>query len=74
MPVGMRTGMWMFITFAVVLDHDALSIDGKSYGNVGGRNMMLKDGLRKGHISMVDWMNSHGGRNGESIMMEEDQF
>lgn len=35
---------------------------------------MLKDGLRKGHISMADWMNNPGGRSGESIMMEEDLF
>ena len=39
---------------------------------VGGRSMMLKAGQKKGHISMVDWMNSHGGRSGESIMMEVD--
>lgn len=39
---------------------------------LGGRSMMLKAGLRKEHISMVNWMNSHGGRNGESIMMGED--
>lgn len=42
--------------------------------HLGGRNMMLKAGLRKEHTSMVDWMNSHGGRSGESIMLEEDLF
>ena len=41
---------------------------------VGGRSMMLKAGQKKGRISMVDWMNSHGGRSGESIMMEVDLF
>lgn len=42
--------------------------------DAGGRSMMLKDGLRKEHINMVDLMSSHGGRNGESIMMEGDPF
>ena len=36
--------------------------------------MMLKAGLRKEHISMVDLMNSHGGRSGASIMTEGDLF
>ena len=41
---------------------------------VGGRSMMLKAGQKKVLISMVDWMNSRGGRSGESIMMEVDLF
>lgn len=49
----------------VVLVKYALMLDS------GGRNMMLKVGLRKGQISMEDWMSSHGGKSGESIMMEE---
>lgn len=32
---------------------------------------MLKDGLRKEHINMVDLMSNHGGKSGESIMMED---
>jgi len=36
--------------------------------------MMLKAGPRKEHTSMVDWMNNHGGKSGESIMMEEGLF
>jgi hypothetical protein len=39
--------------------------------DLGGKNMMLKVGLRKGQISMEDWMSSHGGRSGGSITMEE---
>ena len=41
---------------------------------VGGRSMMLQAGQKKGLISMVDWMTSHGGRSGESIMMAVDLF
>lgn len=40
---------------------------------LGGRSMMQKVGLKRGHTSMADWTNSHGGKNGESTMMEEDQ-
>ena len=42
--------------------------------NTGGRSMMLKARLRKEHISTVDLMNSRGGRNGGSILMEGDLF
>lgn len=40
--------------------------------DTGGRNMMPKAGLRKEHTNGVDLMNSLGGRNGESTMMEGD--
>lgn len=48
--------------------------DGITNFYTGGRSMMLKAGLRKEHISMVDLMNSHGGRSGASIMTEGDLF
>jgi len=67
---GMRNGKLIFHAewlwwILVVLFKYALILDS------GGRNMMLKAGLRKGQISMEDWMSSHGGRSGESITMEE---
>lgn len=41
---------------------------------LGGKNMMLKAGLKRGHTSMVDWMNNPGGKSGERIMTEEGLF
>lgn len=53
---------------------DQIHLEFLTVFNLGGKNMMLKVGLKRGHISMVGWMNNRGGKSGESIMMEEDLF
>ena len=77
MLAGMKTGMENFrctdcctyVGFAT--PSNPVNTDDTFY-DVGGKSMMRKAGLRKEHISMVDWMNSRGGRSGVSILMEED--